>query len=149
LCGRVAASVAYLIDESPTEERPGALARRGTVGTSWVLLVEGRTPFRQCLGLLLEWRTGLECVPGGSPAEARRILDGAQEAPVVAIVDLDLPEAGAFELLERLRRRPVLALTASKSLETRARALEAGADTVLSTASPVEVIVAAVQRFVA
>jgi DNA-binding NarL/FixJ family response regulator len=43
---------------------------------------------------------------------------------------------------------PVLALTNARNLQQRARALQAGADEVLSTASSVDKIVGVVQRLV-
>ena len=150
LFGWVAASASHQTD-GPAEEEPfGDLSdeptQRDTVGAGWMLLVEDRALFRQSLALLLEWRTGLECERAGSLAEARRTLDEVDDAPAAAIVDLDLPEA--VELIERLQGRPVLALTTGASLGRCVQALEAGADRVLSTASPVEEIVATVQQFV-
>jgi DNA-binding NarL/FixJ family response regulator len=127
------------------EQETTGPVRRSVAGTKRILFIEDRASFRESLALLLEWRTGLECVHGASLAEARLILDEIAGAPLVAVIDLDLP--GAIELLEQLRRWPALALTAGRSLELRVRALEAGADEVLSTASPVEEIIGTVQRF--
>ena len=98
---------------------------------SWLLLVEEHALFREGLALLLNWRTGLDSVQSGSIAETQRILGDANEKPVCAVVDLDLPDGDGIELLERLRELPVVALVSDRSLEHCARALEAGADKVL------------------
>jgi DNA-binding NarL/FixJ family response regulator len=98
---------------------------------SWLLLVEKHALFREGLALLLKWRTGLDSVQSGSIAETQRILGDANEKPVCAVVDLDLPDGDGIELLERLRELPVVALVSDRSLEHCARALEAGADKVL------------------
>ncbi len=114
-----------------------------------VLLVEQNLLFREGLALLLEWRTGLECVPAESLAEALRISDDLMGTPFVTVINLELPGGNAIELLKRLRGLPVLALTTDRSLGRRAQTLGAGADEVLSVASPVEEIVGTVQRFIA
>jgi two-component system, NtrC family, response regulator AtoC len=97
----------------------------------WVLIVEDHALFREGLALLLKWRTGLDSVQSDSIAETRRILGEAKEDPVCAVVDLDLPDGDAIDLVERLRGLPVVALVSDRSLERRVRALEAGADEVL------------------
>ena len=112
----------------------------------WLLLVEDHALFREGLALLLKWRTGLDNVQSGSIDEARRILGDAKEKPVCAVVDLDLPEG--VELLERLRRLPVVALVSDRSLERCVRALEAGADEVLDKGESSEKIQSAVEQFV-
>ena len=70
----------------------------------------------------------------------------------LAIVEFDLPNGEGISLIENLREVepeiPVLALIASRDLERHARALRAGADEVLSTASSGEKIVGVVQRLV-
>lgn len=112
----------------------------------WLLLVENHALFREGLGLLLKWRTGLDNVQSGSIAEAHRILSDANEEPVCAVVDLDLP--GGIELLERLRGLPVVALLSDRSLEPYVRALEAGADEVLYKGGPGERILTVVEQLV-
>jgi DNA-binding NarL/FixJ family response regulator len=57
-----------------------------------LLLVEHNRLFRYGLALLLDWRTGLSSVQAGSLAEAKGILDDANQTPACVIVDLDLPE---------------------------------------------------------
>ena len=115
---------------------------------SWVLIVEDHALFREGLALLLKWRTGLDNVQSGSIAETRRILGDAEEKPVCAVVDLDLPDGDGVELLERLRELPVVALVSDRSLERYVRALEAGADEVLHKGESSEKIQSAVEQLV-
>jgi DNA-binding response OmpR family regulator len=113
-----------------------------------LLLVEHNPYFRQGLALLLEWRTGLSSVHAGSLAEAKSVLEGANQMPVCVIVDLDLPDGDGTELLKQLDGVPVLALIKGGSLERRAQALDSGADEVVNTKGLVEEIVAAVERLI-
>ena len=53
-----------------------------------------------------------------------------------------------MDLLEQLRGLPMLALTTGRNLERRARALEVGADEVLSKAESAERIADVVRRLV-
>ena len=112
----------------------------------WLLLVEDHALFREGLALLLKWRTGLDNVQSGSIAEAQRILGDAEEEPVCAVVDLDLPDG--IELLERLRGLPVVALVSDQCLERYVRALEAGADEVIYKGEPGERILTVVEQLV-
>jgi DNA-binding NarL/FixJ family response regulator len=66
----------------------------------------------------------------------------------LAIVDLDLPEGEGAELLKDLRELevPVVAFTADRSPQRRARALQAGANEVLSTATSGEETVGAARQ---
>ncbi len=113
-----------------------------------LLLVEDKALFREGLALLLEWRTGLGSLQAGSLAEAQLILSDTKDKPACAIVDVDLPDGDGIELLEQLRGLPVLALTADRTLESRDRALEAGADEVLAVSESAEEIADAVRRLV-
>ncbi len=113
-----------------------------------LLLVEDDALFREGLALLLEWRTGLGSVQAGSLAEAQLILSDTKHKPACAIVDLDLPDGDGVDLLEQLRGLPILALTIGRNLERRARALEVGADEVLSKAESAERIADLVRRLV-
>ena len=112
----------------------------------WLLLVEDHALFREGLALLLKWRTGLDNVQSASIAEARHILGNAEEDPVCAVVDLDLPDG--IELLERLRGLPVVALVSDRSLKRCVQALEAGADEVLYKGESSEKIQSAVEQLV-
>ncbi len=112
------------------------------------MLVEHNPLFLEGLALLLQWRTGLSSVHAGSLAEAERVLDEAGQELACVVVDLDLPDGGGNELIERTNRLPTLALLRTRTLKRQARALESGADEVLSTAGPVEEIVASVERLI-
>ena len=121
---------------------------RGIAKVRWLLLVEDQALFREGLALLLKWHTGLSSVQAGSLAEALRILSDTKDRPACAIVDLDLPDGDGIDLLEQLRGLPMLALTTGRSLERRARALEVGADEVLSKSESAERIADVVGRLV-
>ena len=114
----------------------------------WLLLVEDQALFREGLALLLEWHTGLSSAQAGSLVEAQRILSDTKDWPACAVVDLDLPDGDGMDLLEQLRGLPMLALTTGRNLERRARALEVGADEVLSKAESAERIADVVRRLV-
>lgn len=115
-----------------------------------LLLVEDHALFREGLALLLEGRLNLESVQAESLAEGRRVLSAMEGVADFAIIDLDLPDGDGTELIEQLHEIgpgvPVLALTAGRSLAKRARALGAGADEVLTKATPGEQIIDAVER---
>ena len=114
----------------------------------WLLLVEDQALFREGLALLLEWHTGLSSAQAGSLVEAQRILSDTKDWPACAVVDLDLPDGDGMDLLEQLRGLPMLALTTGRNLERRARALEVGADEVLSKAESAERIADVVGRLI-
>ena len=117
-----------------------------------VLLIEDHALFRESLALLLEWRMQVESVQAGSLAEGRRALSVVNGTGDFAIIDLDLPDGDGSELIEQLHETrpdvPILAFTADESPVRRARALEAGADEVLSKMSPVEQIIGTTERLV-
>ena len=113
-----------------------------------LLLVEHNPYFRQGLALLLEWRTGLSSVHAGSLAEAKSVLEDANQMPVCVLVDLNLPDGDGTELLKQLDGVPVLALSRSRNLELQAEAIGLGADEVVNTKGAVEEIVAAVERLI-
>jgi DNA-binding response OmpR family regulator len=113
-----------------------------------LLLVEQNLYFREGLALLLEWRTGLSSVHAGSLAEAKSVLEDANQMPVCVIVGFDLPDGDATELLKQLNGLPALALIKGGSLERQAQALDSGADEVVNTTGAIEEIVAAVERLI-
>ena len=113
-----------------------------------LLVVEHNRLFREGLALLLEWRTGLSSIHAGSLAEAKAILEEANQKPACIIVDLDLPEGEGTELLKQLDGLPVLALIKSQNVERWAEAIGLGADEVLGTTGPAEKIAAAVERLI-
>jgi two-component system, OmpR family, KDP operon response regulator KdpE len=111
-----------------------------------LLLVEHNLLFREGLALLLKWRTGLSSVYARSLAEAKGILDDANQKLACVIVDLDLPDGDGTELLKQLNGLPVVALIRSCSLERRGEAVKAGADEVVRTTGAAEKIIVAVER---
>jgi two-component system response regulator PhoP len=118
-----------------------------------VLLVEDHRLIRECLAVMLEDRMDLKAtVQAGSLAEVRRVWRDLPGKIDVAIVDLDLPNGEGISLIENLREAepeiPVLALTAIRNVGRRARALRAGADEVLTTASSGESTIGVVQRLI-
>jgi DNA-binding NarL/FixJ family response regulator len=113
----------------------------------WLLLVEHNRLFGEGLVLLLEWRTGLSSVRAASLAGAKGILEEADQEPACIIVDLDLPDGEANELLNQPDGIPLLGLIEGRNLYRQAEALGLGADEVLRKGS-VEKIGAAVQRLI-
>ncbi len=120
-----------------------------------VLLVDDHDLFRQVLALILQQHTDLkEDLQADSLAQAKKLLDDLDDHQVqvdLAVVDLDLPEGDPTALIEDLRELdvPVLALTSgSNSEEPSARALRAGADEVLSTATSGEKILETARRLI-
>src|SRR5215213_4980009 len=113
-----------------------------------LLLVEHNPLFGEALALLLEWQMGLSSVHAGSLAEAKGLLEEAnQKKPACIIVDLDVPDGEGKELLEHLDGIPMLRLIKGLSLQRRAEAMGLGAEEVLRTGS-VEKIAAAVERLI-
>lgn len=116
-----------------------------------VLLVDDHNLFREVLTILCEQHADLgENVQAGSIAAARRVLGSRNNNDfALAVVDLDLPDAGGMELIGELYRAGirVLALTTSRdSAERLVR--DAGPDwgEVLTTAASREEILDAVRR---
>ena len=115
------------------------------------LLVEDHATFREALAKVLEWEAGSEKVPqAGSLSEALAragLLDGNLD---VAVVNLGLPDGDGADLISQMRGTepdvPVLVLTLSQDPARHARALDAGAERVLTKDTPIEEIVDAVRR---
>jgi DNA-binding NarL/FixJ family response regulator len=112
------------------------------------LLVEHNRLFREGLALLLEWRTGLSSIHAGSLAEAKGVLEEANQKPACIIVDLDLPDGEGTEVLKEVDGVPVLALIRSQNVERQAEAIGLGADEVLGTTGSGEKTAAAVERLI-
>lgn len=98
-----------------------------------VMLVEDHAVFRQALSSILDRQPDIEVVAqAGSLAEARQCLGGVD----VMLLDLALPDGDGIELISELRKlnpdASVLVLSATLDLAYPERALEAGADAVLS-----------------
>jgi DNA-binding NarL/FixJ family response regulator len=114
-----------------------------------LLVVEHGRLFGEGLALLLEWRTGLSSTHAHSLAEAKSVLEEAnQKKPACIIVDLDLPDGEGTEVLKEVDGIPVLALIRSRDVERQAEAIELGAEEVLLTTGSVEKIAVAVERLI-
>ena len=116
-----------------------------------ILLVARHNLFRQVLAIMLEQHMDLkENIQAGSLGEARRVLTDLGSRVDLAVVDFDLPDGDATELIEHLRAEdvPVLALTANPSLDWRARALRAGASEVLTMETSSEQLIDTAKRLV-
>ncbi len=117
------------------------------MGTKRVLLVEDHNVLRQSLALLLNQEPDLEVIAqAGSAAEARAVADEAD----VAVIDLGLPDADGAEVIRELHEAdiqvPALVLTVHYDPDRHARALQAGAEEVLTKDASIEEIVAAIKR---
>ena len=116
-----------------------------------VLLVEDHAAFREALAKVLEWEAGFEKVPqAGSLSEglARAgVFDGDLD---VAVLNLGLPDGDGTDLISQMRSTepevPVLVLTLSQDPARHARALDAGAERVLTKDSSIEEIVDEIRR---
>lgn len=116
-----------------------------------VMLVDDHVSFRQPLAFMLGWEPDISIVAqAGSLAEARDLLLEADSPVDVAIVDLDLPDGIGLGVMDVLRdvhpHAVVLILSAHSDEGRRARAIDAGAASVMHKSSPVEEILDAIRR---
>jgi two-component system, OmpR family, KDP operon response regulator KdpE len=111
-----------------------------------LLVVEHNRLLGEGLALLLQWRTGLSSTHAHSLAEAKSVLEAANQKPACIIVDLDLPEGEGTEVLKEVDGLPVVALIRSKNVERQAEAIGLGAEEVLGTTESGAKIAAAVER---
>ena len=88
----------------------------------------------------------VHCVAGGNEA----ITALRRQSPDVVVTDWNMPGMNGLELLQNLRKQPVVPpvvmLTANSSLDARTRALLAGADEFLAKPARPDEIVEAVER---
>jgi two-component system response regulator DesR len=116
-----------------------------------VLLVDHHALVRQCLTLLLERdNPRLEVVTqAGALAEGRACMNAG--GVDVAVVELDLPDRDGTDLVHELHETdhpvPALVLTTTFDPAWHTRALEAGAEEVLTTAASADELIGAVRRF--
>lgn len=114
------------------------------------MLVDDHGVFRQGVGLILKERAGIESIQARSLAEARRVLADVDGRVDLAVIDLDLPDGDGIALIKTLRKTSpgarVLALTSTKEMERRGRALQEGANEVHFTASSGEGFISAAER---
>jgi DNA-binding NarL/FixJ family response regulator len=116
-----------------------------------ILLVEDHTSYREATTSVFEGEPGFKVVgQAGSLTEARKILEGGSLAADVAIVDLGLPDGYGGELIKELHeinpQAQALVLTASLDKSEMARAVEAGAASILHKSVGMEEVVQAVRR---
>lgn len=116
-----------------------------------VMLVDDHVSFRQPLAFMLGWEPDISIVAqAGTLAEARDLLLDTDQPVDVAIVDLDLPDGLGLGLMDVLRdlhpHAVVLILSAHSDEGRRARAIDAGAASVMHKSSPVEEILDAIRR---
>lgn len=108
------------------------------------MLVEDHQSFSESFEMLLEQEPDLHVVGRTSSTSECHEFVSRGERFDLAIVDLFLPEGTALDLIRELRecspQSSLLVLTISLDPEGRRRALEAGADEVLSKASSLDEI---------
>jgi len=87
-------------------------------------------------------------------ADGQAVLEAAEEGPVAAVIDLDLPPAGALDVVESLRALPVVGdlpvvlVGGRLDPEQRAFSLEAGCDDVVAAPVYPAELLARIQRLV-
>lgn len=123
------------------------LANRQKTRDIRLLLVEDRGLFRQGLACVLDREPGFEVVgQAGSLAEARVRVSGGE--PDVVVAELELPDGDGVDLISELYNIGfrVLVLTISLDPDRHARALEAGAEEVLTKMASLAEIREAIKR---
>jgi len=119
-----------------------------------VMIVDDHDTFREPLAFMLERESDLTVVAQPrSLAEAREVLEGAELAVDVAIVDLNLPDGSGTDLIKELRayrpRTKTLVLSAMSEQRDLAEAIEASAAGVMHKSVPMSDLVEAVRRLAA
>jgi two-component system nitrate/nitrite response regulator NarL len=119
-----------------------------------IVVVDDHDTFREPLAFMLEREPDLTVVARPrSLSEAREVLESAELAVDVAIVDLNLPDGSGVDLIKELRatRPRVKALVLSAMSEQRylAEAIGAGAAGVMHKSTPMRDLVEAVRRLAA
>jgi DNA-binding NarL/FixJ family response regulator len=101
-----------------------------------VLIVEDHAGFREALARLFEWNTEIEDDLQASTLDEGRRRIGHLDGVEMAVVDLGLPDGEGSDLIRDLRASDpdmtIVVLTNTHDPERHARALEAGADGVLT-----------------
>jgi RNA polymerase sigma factor (sigma-70 family) len=116
-----------------------------------IMVVDDHDTFRDPLAFMLERESDLTVVARPrSLSEAREVLENAELAVDVAIVDLNLPDGWGTDLIRDLRgsrpRAKVLVLSAISEQRYLAEAIEAGAAGVMHKSTPMSELVEAVRR---
>lgn len=117
-----------------------------------VLLVDSHSVFREALAKILEWQDVLDvkALGAGSLSEARGRKAMFGDCLEVAVIELSLPDGDGVELIKELREfkpdLPIMVLTKRKDEISHRRALEAGAEKVLTKWSPLQDIIEALRQ---
>lgn len=114
-----------------------------------ILLVEDHTSFRQTLAYVFDHQPDFQVVAeAGTLADARLEMDGSRAD--LGVIDLSLPDGEGTSLIAELRDAnphfAALVLTASLDRADHARAVEAGAASVLHKSADVDTIIDATRR---
>ena len=118
------------------------------------MVVDDHDTFRDPLAFMLEREPNLTVVARSrSLSEAKEVLESAEFALDVAIVDLNLPDGSGADLIRDLRRSHphanALVLSAMSEQRYLAEAIEAGAAGVMHKSVPMSDLVEAVRRLAA
>ena len=118
------------------------------------MVVDDHDTFRDPLAFMLEREPNLTVVARSrSLSEAKEVLESAELALDVAIVDLNLPDGSGADLIRDLRRSHphanALVLSAMSEQRYLAEAIEAGAAGVMHKSVPMSDLVEAVRRLAA
>jgi DNA-binding NarL/FixJ family response regulator len=119
-----------------------------------IMVVDDHDTFRDPLAFMLEREPDLTVVARSrSLSEAEEVLESAELAVDVAIVDLDLPDGSGTDLIKDLRRShpraKALVLSAMSEQRYLAEAIEAGAAGVMHKSAPRGELVDAVHQLAA
>ena len=116
-----------------------------------IMVVDDHDTFRDPLAFMLEREPDLTVVARPrSLSEAKEVLESAELAVDVAIVDLNLPDGSGTDLIKDLRgsqpRAKALVLSAMSEQRYLAEAIEAGAAGIMHKSAPMSDLVEAVRR---
>ena len=119
-----------------------------------IIVVDDHDTFRDPLAFMLEREPDLTVVARPrSLSEAKEVLESAELAVEVAIVDLNLPDGSGTDLIRDLSRShphaEALVLSAMSEQRYLAEAIEAGAAGVMHKSAPMSDLVEAVRRLAA
>ena len=119
-----------------------------------ILILDDHDTFRDPLAFMLEREPDLTVVASPrSLSEARGVLESAELAVDVAIVDLNLPDGSGADLIKELHvsrpRTTALVLSATADRKHLATAIEAGTAGMMHKSAPMGDLVEAVRRLAA
>jgi DNA-binding NarL/FixJ family response regulator len=139
------------LEQVTLQRETGGTLLHGDESSVRVLLVEDHAIFRELFARTFEWEPGVEVVAqAGSLVEARESLVELSGGVDVAVLDLGLPDGEGTDLIGDLRAENphavALVLTANPDLDSRARAIAAGAAGVLHKSASIDEVMDAVRR---